>query len=144
MFLRLFMHNNVMLRKKMKENEATNNIMMKDLMRMKRRRFSNAAMNLIRYQNLKLITSTTRKWRWKWQCVVMVKLFDVNPLTCVSYILSTLKTVPCCFKKNQVGLSCHAYGTSPWDYGRWMMIKFFEVLQIQVVQLTHYQRKFSG
>jgi hypothetical protein len=50
-------------------------------------------------------------------CVVMVKLFDVNPLTCISYILSTLKTFPCCFKKYQVGLNCHAYGTSPWDYG---------------------------
>jgi hypothetical protein len=61
MFLKLFMHNNVMLQKRKKENEATYNIMMKDLMGMNRRRFSSSTMNLIRYQNLKLITSTLGK-----------------------------------------------------------------------------------
>jgi hypothetical protein len=61
MFLKLFRHNNVMFQKKMKKNEAAYNIMMKDIMGMKRRRFFSATMNLIRYQNLKLITSTTGK-----------------------------------------------------------------------------------
>ncbi len=137
MFLKLFMHNNVMLRKKMKENEATYNIMMKDLMGMKRWRFFSATMNLIHYQNLKLITSTMgkRRWRRQWQIHVL------SWLNCLMRILwhvfHTFFQYLECFlvvlKKYQVGLNCHAYGTSPWDCGGWMVIKLFEVLQIQVV-----------
>lgn len=41
----------------------------------------------------------------------------------------------------QIGKDCH--GANPWEWERQVLFQFFGVLQIQVVQSTHWQLEFN-